>query len=254
MALYRSYEVLAEETSGNHKNRDAGKTKKKLKPNYQNTCRALKVTHELFQDAVCYYILCLIGLIKDKKDENGEPTNPMWEYLRSDDMKERTVAVLAQLASRYLRTPFHRAKIIDEFFCQTYGWKASLGERPTDDSLSTLYKILFQQAKGTNTEDQAAALENLKTFASIWVAILCNEDGDTTIPGQGVYDRLHRKLAEINKSSRDVIGTTIGDFLKEASQQKEEIDRQWREEALTEAQEKNVKEKKPKSNKKKIKK
>lgn len=68
-AIYRSYEVLVEETASNHKTRGVGKTKKDFKPHFENTCRALKVTHELFQGAVCYYILCLDGLVKNECDK-----------------------------------------------------------------------------------------------------------------------------------------------------------------------------------------
>jgi len=64
-AIYRSYEVLVEETAQNHRARKGGKTNKQLKPYNENTRRALKVTHDLFQDAVCYYIFCLIGMVKD---------------------------------------------------------------------------------------------------------------------------------------------------------------------------------------------
>ena len=53
-AIYRSYEVLIEETAENHKTRNGGKTTKELKPHHENTRRALKVTHDLFQDAVCF--------------------------------------------------------------------------------------------------------------------------------------------------------------------------------------------------------
>ncbi len=82
-AIYRSYEVLVEETASNHKTRNAGKTTKDFKPHFENTCRALKVTHELFQDAVCYYILCLVGLAKNERDGNGDPFNRMWEHFHS---------------------------------------------------------------------------------------------------------------------------------------------------------------------------
>jgi bisphosphoglycerate-dependent phosphoglycerate mutase len=51
-AIYRSYEVPVEETAENHKTRGAGKTKKEFKSHHENTNRALRVTHELFQDVV----------------------------------------------------------------------------------------------------------------------------------------------------------------------------------------------------------
>ena len=102
-AIYRSYEVLVEETTTNHKTRDAGKTKKDFKPHYENTCRALKVTHDLFQDAVCYYILCLVGLVKNETDKNGVPLNRMWEHLHSDSMRGATNEIAAHFGEKYFK-------------------------------------------------------------------------------------------------------------------------------------------------------
>ena len=100
-AIYRSYEVLIEETASNHKTRGVGKTKKDFKPHFENTCRALRVTHELFQDAVCYYILCLVGLVKNECDKNGEPINRMWENLHTDSMRAATNEIAAHLGKKY---------------------------------------------------------------------------------------------------------------------------------------------------------
>ena len=46
-SIYRSYEVLVEETAQNHKTRTAGKTGKKFKLHRENTERALKVTRAI---------------------------------------------------------------------------------------------------------------------------------------------------------------------------------------------------------------
>lgn len=245
MAIYRSYEVLVEETAQNHKTRTYGKTRKDLKTHYENTCRALNVTHELFQDAVCYYILCLVGLVKNERDKDGEPINRMWEYLHCDS---KTNTILSRLASHYPEAPFHKASNIQEFLSKTYGWMAAKADKPTSALLLTTYRILFQQAvKADSEEDQSASLENLKTFAGNWIAILCNENGDTTIPGQGVFDRLHRKLSAEKVSESNTLWKTIEGFALEALREKNEADAGWQQRGAAKINAKNAKSKKQKS-------
>jgi IS605 OrfB family transposase len=191
--IYRSYEVLVEETAGNHKTRGTGKTTKEFKPHYENTCRALKVTHELFQDAVCYYIFCLIGLVKNEYDTNGDPFNRMWHYLKDNSL---TQTVLDKLASAYPTAPFHKIQNLTEFLSKTYGWKFPDADKPTHAALVTTYKILYAQAlKETSENQKTSALEDLKSFAGTWIAILCNEENRPTLPGRGVYDRLHQEIS-----------------------------------------------------------
>lgn len=243
--IYRSYEVLIEETAGHHKTRNSGKTKKDFKPHHDNTCRALRVTHELFQDAVCYCILCLVGLVENERDKDGEPINRMWEYLRNDP---KTGAVLTRLASQYPKAPFHKASTIAEFLSKSYGWLTAESGKPTPASLITTYRILFQQAvKSDDEEDESVALENLKTFAGNWIAILCNEDGDTTIPSQGVFDRLHRKLSTERISKSDALWKTIEGYAQEALREKREADEGWQEREVAKTNARNAKSKKQKS-------
>jgi IS605 OrfB family transposase len=244
-AIYRSYEVLVEETASNHKTRGVGKTTKKFKPHFENTCRAMRVTHELFQDAVCYYILCLVGLAKNERDKDGEPINRMWEYLRNDP---KTGAVLTRLVSRYPTAPFHKASTIVEFLSQSYGWLSAESDKPTPASLLTTYRILFQQAvKSDHEDDESTGLENLKTFASDWIAILCNEDGDTTIPGQGVFDRLHRKISTEQISESDTLWKTIEGYAQDSVREKDNADARWQERELAKTNARNAKSKKRKS-------
>lgn len=244
-AIYRSYEVLVEETASNHKTRGVGKTKKDFKLHFENTCRALRVTHELFQDAVCYYILCLVGLVKDECDKNGEPINRMWNFLSYNPV---TATVLARLASRYPSAPFHKGSNLHDFLSLTYGWKLAESNKPTPDTLLLTYRLLFQQAvKASDSDDQATALENLKTFAGNWIAILCNEDGDTTIPGQGVFDKLHRQLGTIENLNSEEIWKIVDSIAKEALQAKAAMDANWKQRESVKISARNAKAKKPKS-------
>ncbi len=62
-----------------------------------------------------------------------------------------------------------------------------------------LRHIIFfsnQALKETDEKEKTAALENLKSFAGSWIAILCNEDDRPTLPGRGIYDRLHQEIRE----------------------------------------------------------
>ena len=243
--IYRSYEVLIEETASNHKTRGAGKARKALKPHSENTCRALRVTHELFQDAVCYYILCLAGLVRDERDKNGEPINRIWGCL-SDNSE--TAAVLTRLARRYPSAPFHKARELNEFLAMIYGWKLPDPNKPTSASLRLTYRILFQQAVKTGEgEDQSSALENLKTFAGNWIAILCNEDGDTTIPGQGVFDKLHRELKKAKAPNAEAIWKMVKPIADEASQAKAVMDASWGQRESEKRRARNASAKSPKS-------
>ena len=65
--IHRSYEVLIEETvtAENREQRKHG-TSKTLNHNAK-TADALRLTNEMFQDAVCYYTLMLAGMVKDAR-------------------------------------------------------------------------------------------------------------------------------------------------------------------------------------------
>jgi hypothetical protein len=67
--LYRTYEVLIEESiHPTHPKR--GKTTKTYR--YKaDVHHALVTTNELFQDAVCYYTIMLVGLAGEGKDVKG---------------------------------------------------------------------------------------------------------------------------------------------------------------------------------------
>src|SRR5262245_24719330 len=127
-AIYRSYQVLVEETAENHKTRIAKRTSKASRPNYENTGRALRVTHKLFQDAVCYYVRCIIGLIRDRWDaRTNEPVNRLWEHINSPAMKVDMDEVIQRLA-KY--TPFAGIKTVEDFQAKLRAWCKERGGVP----------------------------------------------------------------------------------------------------------------------------
>jgi hypothetical protein len=89
--LYRTYEVLVEESihpthPKRAKDKD-GKLLKTDKPERFNEAidSALRDTHMIFQDAVCYYTLCFAGLAGNEPPPDGERgrdfLNPLCEVL-----------------------------------------------------------------------------------------------------------------------------------------------------------------------------
>jgi IS605 OrfB family transposase len=179
-SIYRSYEVLVEETAGNHKTRRESKTTKELKPHHENTIRALKVTHELFQDAVCYYILCLVGLVKNECDKNGEPINRMWEYLHSESMLVATNRIAAHLGEKYFKQrnlgPNPSDKLLEFIYAGTSTKKLA----HETAALKSVYQKLAsdavqikKQGKGKNAKTKAA-LADMAKFASNWYQRLSN--------------------------------------------------------------------------------
>jgi len=194
--VYRTYEVLVEETLL----ASDPKRQKTSKPPRENskTRRALETTHRLFQDAVCYYILALIGLVRDskeawKKDFNSD-LNPLWRTLTTGAMGTKTDELVRRLSERYPSATWNGAACLNDFLKRIYCWK-STGKEVNKKHLERAYQILLSQATaGKDGDELADSLENLKSFAGTWIAILSNENGDTTLPGGGIYDVLHRKL------------------------------------------------------------
>lgn len=208
-SIYRSYEVLVEETAENHKTRNAGKTKKGFKSHHENTCRALKVTHELFQDAVCYYILCLIGLVKNERDKDGEPINLMWECLHSDSMRGATHRIAAHLGKTYFK-------------------QSELGANPTYKLLEFIYpnipaknlanetvalKSVYQQLAGAAVQSKKqgkgknakvkASLADMAKFASNWYQRLANHA--STQGGQKIESRNNNYWLKVATELKPVV-------------------------------------------------
>ena len=194
-AIYRSYEVLVEETASNHKTRGVGKTKKDFKPHFENTCRALKVTHDLFQDAVCYYILCIVGLVKNECDKNGEPINRMWGNLHSDSLRAATNEIAAQLGKKYFNQQNLGAnaseKLLEFIYASNPANRKKLAHEVA--ALKNVYLQLAsaayqikKQGKGENAKTKAA-LADMAKFASNWYQRLANPA--STQGGQEIESR-----------------------------------------------------------------
>jgi hypothetical protein len=168
--LYRTYEVLVEESvHPTHSKRE--KTTKPCLWELDNGEKdaALRDTHMLFQDAVCYYTLCLAGLAENEKHKDGvmagKPLNPLWGHL-TGAMRERTEAVIRRLAANY--QPLAGIKATEEFFKQAYSWP----EKPDDLKLllPTAYMLLEsygvkyseQNDKPTNVPKECKPMKNFR--------------------------------------------------------------------------------------------
>ncbi len=130
--IHRSYEVLIEETvtAENREQRKHG-TSKTLNHNAK-TADALRLTNEMFQDAVCYYTLMLAGMVKDarwseetfsyakwmedklkakgwqarQKQLIGQPINPLWRHItNSVEMRDATANVVNRHPPCQKRSP-----------------------------------------------------------------------------------------------------------------------------------------------------
>ena len=103
--LYRTYEVLVEESvHADHPKRASDKTKKPSVFNAEID-GALRDTHMIFQDAVCYNTLCFAGLAGTERHKSGEREdellNPLWDHLTmpmaQGGIKEETERVIRRL-------------------------------------------------------------------------------------------------------------------------------------------------------------
>lgn len=196
--LYRTYEVLIEETVSPGDPR-CGKTNKTSRYSAEITT-ALRDTNDIFQDAVCYYTLLLAGLVGN--GDEGAGLNPLWRHLRSNAMKEQTDAVVKRLASRY--PALQGLQTAEEFLDRVYGALQREHLLPaalqmTEAALNAAMKrhrtVTYQilEKHGTETDEatgEPKECQKLNVFASSWASILCNPTNATVIPGCGVYDSL----------------------------------------------------------------
>lgn len=208
--LYRTYEVLIEETvSPNDPRR--GKTNKPGRYSAE-IANALRDTNDIFQDAVCYYTLLLAGLVGN--GDEGAELNPLWRHLRSKEtqekksMREETDKVVRRLAERYpVLSGIHTA---EEFLNKMYGvmQRAHLTPAALEMAEGELrnemakyradtYRIL--EIQGTKPDEETGEpkeCEKLNVFSNSWASILCDPDNETTIPGCGAYDSLLRRFQQ----------------------------------------------------------
>lgn len=200
--LYRTYEVLIEETVSLDDPR-RGKTNKSSRYSAE-IAAGLRDTNDIYQDAVCYYTLLLAGLVGD--GDEGAGLNPLWRHLRCKGMRAQTDAVVKRLASRY--STLAGLNKAEEFLDRVYGvlQREHLlpgAQEMAEDSLQAAmrrcraetYRIIENQGtERDETTGEPKECQKLNVFASSWASILCDPTGDTDIPGNGVYDRVHRRL------------------------------------------------------------
>jgi hypothetical protein len=205
--LYRTYEVLVEESVVREADKDP-KTKKETRYNPE-VAAALRDTNETFQHAVCYYTLLLAGLVKDVKDPkdpaDGRLLNPLWQHLRSGPMRQATDSLVRQLAERYERL----AGVTDAegFLERVFVRPEKDGpakERMLEQARVQTYRLLEKQGTKLDKEGLPTECETLNVFASSWGSILCDPNNETEIPGNGVYDIIHRRLLKAEGNSEAV--------------------------------------------------
>lgn len=96
--LYRTYEVLIEE-SVHPDNPKRQRTEKESRYNAM-TSRALQTTNDVFQDAVCYYLFLIIGLLRDVPETERYEINPLWRTLNGP-LKSKVEDLLKRLSKKY---------------------------------------------------------------------------------------------------------------------------------------------------------
>ncbi len=199
--LYRTYEVLVEETvPPDHEKRLKDKTDKPLRWNAE-VDGALRDTHMIFQDAVCYYTLCLAGLASDEKHKDGamagKPLNPLFGHL-TGALKQQTEAVIRRLAANY--RPLAGINTTEEFLNRVYSEPLRICADMPEHAQETVREMRSQcyrliEKYGTKTKENGGLeCANLSSFANTWASITSDPTGGTNIPGNGPYDGVSRML------------------------------------------------------------
>ncbi len=215
--LYRTYQVLIEESvDPQHPKRE--KTAKNDNHN-PSIHRALCVTNELFQDAVCYYTILLSGLAGNEKD-GQRPLNPLWHEIADDNGKYKTAAdtVVRRMAAKYkplvgCETAINlRDKVFLKGEAQNAGSEGSQTAEQKVQMAADTYRIIQQQAVISDDESGEDEGAKLNEFANNWASILCDPEGETLIPGTGVFDEIHGKLKAASFARGDVDRLLVAAF------------------------------------------
>jgi IS605 OrfB family transposase len=206
--LYRTYEVLIEETvhPGHPKRGKTGKNGA-YKPEIH---KALRVTNDLFQDAVCYYTIMLASLAGEAKDSKGRWLNPLWREFTRGRYAKQAEEIVRRFSHRYAScfglTSLEQLR--DKFLFADELAKAisRIAKRQT---AADTYRIIEQQAVKTKDDGEIEQSEALNQFASDWVSILCDPENETNVPGTGILDRIHRAIlhdpAELDSQIEDAL-------------------------------------------------
>jgi IS605 OrfB family transposase len=229
--IHRSYEVLIEETvtSENREQRKHG-TKKLLNHNTKTT-EALRLTNDLFQDAICYYTMMLAGMVKnatwtddllesanwmkEKLDAEqwkvrkmqlvGQKINPLWNLICSSGTTSNVIGRDRLNRNWYQHAIFSGAKSADEFVAKAFcfqGEERLLGnsrkkrrrKNPPDDELLLRTFVGFVLRDAMQFKAGKLALKDMASFAGVWSGYLCTPAGSNNPKGTGAYDRLHLAL------------------------------------------------------------
>lgn len=201
--LYRTYEVLVEESV----HRDHPKRAKTSKESRFNAeiDGALRDTHMIFQDAVCYNTLCFAGLASTQ-ERDGELLNPLWKHLttpRSEGgIKDETERVIRRLATHYAplkaldRDGVTAEDFVNLVYSQPLQTRADMTPEQRQavlDLRAKCYRILvmFGAPVKENGKQECA---DMSAFANTWAGLTSKPESDTEIPGNLAYDRVCREL------------------------------------------------------------
>ena len=204
--LYRTYEVLVEESvHPDHPKRAKDKTRKESKFN-KEIDGALRDTHMIFQDAVCYNTLCFAGLagleVHQSGQREGELLNPLWKHLTTPaaqgGIKEETERMIRRLATHY--KPLEGIKTADEFLNRVYseplqirGDMTELQRAQVRQLRAQCYRILEMFGAPTK-ENGGQECADMSAFANTWAGLTSKPESDTEIPGNLAYDCVCREL------------------------------------------------------------
>jgi IS605 OrfB family transposase len=190
--LYRTYEVLVEESVLRESDKDA-KTNKESRYKAE-TMGALRDTNDMFQDAVCYYTILLAGLAGDAQ-QSGRPLNPLWAELcaREKRLGNEVKAVLMRLASNY--PTLQRVESLDDFV------RSVLTKGKSDAERRRTYEIL-EADLGKGEEDPD--IEKLTMFAHDNGLRLCSTTSKRKMPGSAWLDRLYWTIHDAPECHQDV--------------------------------------------------
>ncbi|MBI2061713.1 MAG: hypothetical protein HYT87_18385 [Nitrospirae bacterium] len=193
--LYRTYEVLIEETV--HPDNPKRKTSNKPGVWDQQKYDALRDTNAVFQDAVCYYTILIAGL--------GGDLNPLWGEMceREEHPGNDVTKVLQRLAANYPGLP--HAQSVRELV------SGALTQGKSETERKRTYEILESQLAGEDTE---LDIENLTMFAHDNGLRLCSPTSKRKMPGSALLNRLYWMIHGAPQSHADVAAmvTLIDEF------------------------------------------
>jgi len=231
--LYRTYEVLVEESvHPDSPKRAKDKTSKPSRFGDGEIDGALRDTHMIYQDAVCYNTLLFAGLAGDEK-HGGEFLNPLSHHLTTKDSEggilAETERVIRRLATHY--KPLKDVRTPDDFLNCVYseplriGDEMSVAEQKKRRELrARCYRILEQF--GTSVKESGVReCADMAEFKNNWAGLISDPESDAEIPGNGTYDVVWRELKigiqnlSASEKKQQLINKTLERFAIEAEVQ-----------------------------------